>query len=61
MFLDKKLLPVVLFIHGDSFEKGSGNLYSGTGLAALGNVVVVTFNYRLGFLGRQRKHLQNIK
>jgi neuroligin len=44
-------LPVVLFIHGDSFNWGSGNLYDGSGLAAYGDVVVVTINYRLGVLG----------
>ena len=45
-------LPVVLFIHGDSFNWGSGNLYDGFGLAAYGDVVVVTINYRLGVLGK---------
>ena len=45
-------LPVVLFIHGDSFSWGSGNLYDGSGLAAFGNIVVVTMNYRLGILGK---------
>ena len=45
-------MPVALFIHGDSFSWGSGNLYDGSGLAAFGNIVVVTINYRLGVLGR---------
>ena len=44
-------LPVVLFIHGDSFSWGSGNLYDGDILAAYSDVVVVTINYRLGVLG----------
>ena len=44
--------PVILFIHGDSYEWGSGNLYDGSVLAAVGRVVVVTLNYRLGILGR---------
>ncbi len=43
--------PVVLYLHGDSYEWGSGNLVDGSVLAALGRVVVVTINYRLGFLG----------
>ncbi|XP_068214004.1 neuroligin-1-like [Palaemon carinicauda] len=43
--------PVVVFIHGESFEWGSSSLYDGSVLAALGKVIVVTLNYRLGFLG----------
>ena len=45
-------LPVVLLIHGDSYAWGSGNLYDGSALAAFGNIVVVTINYRLGVLGQ---------
>jgi neuroligin len=41
----------MLFIHGDSYEWGSGNVYDGSILAAVGQVVVVTLNYRLGILG----------
>ena len=44
---------MVLFIHGDSFVWGSGNLYDGSVLASYSNVVVVTINYRLGVLGRE--------
>jgi len=44
-------IPVLLFIHGDSFQWGSGNLYDGSALAAYGDVVVVTINYRLGVFG----------
>jgi para-nitrobenzyl esterase len=45
-------LPVMVWIHGGSFETGSGSMavYGGQNLAALG-VVVVTINYRLGPLG----------
>jgi para-nitrobenzyl esterase len=45
-------LPVMVWIHGGSFESGSGSMavYDGTNLAARG-VVVVTINYRLGPLG----------
>ena len=42
---------MVLFIHGDSFDWGSGNLYDGSLMAAFSDVVVVTINYRLGVLG----------
>ncbi|HYJ80590.1 MAG TPA: carboxylesterase family protein, partial [Longimicrobiaceae bacterium] len=46
-------LPVMVFIHGGTFYAGAGSLgaYDGAYLAASGNVVVVTLNYRLGALG----------
>src|SRR5262249_20774497 len=46
-------LPVMVFIHGGAFVYGAGSLplYDGSYLAASGNVVVVTFDYRLGALG----------
>ena len=40
----------MVYIHGGSYEVGSGKLYDGTVLAMNG-VVVVTINYRLGALG----------
>ena len=42
-----------VYIHGGSNIAGSGSedLYDGTYLAAYGNVVVVTFNYRLNIFG----------
>jgi len=45
--------PVLVWVHGGSFTGGSGSmpLYDGAGLAARGDVVVVTINYRLGALG----------
>ena len=43
----------MVFVHGESFSWGSGNLWDGRVLAAFGNVVVTTFNYRLGILGRK--------
>jgi para-nitrobenzyl esterase len=45
--------PVLVWIHGGSFMSGSGSsvLYRGDRLARLGDVVVVTINYRLGALG----------
>ncbi|XP_076025198.1 neuroligin-2b [Genypterus blacodes] len=48
---DRRKKPVMLFIHGGSYMEGSGNLFDGSVLAAYGNVVVVTMNYRLGVLG----------
>ena len=46
-------LPVVLFIHGSAFAFGSSNevLWDGSQLASAHNVIVVTMNYRLGYLG----------
>ena len=41
----------MLFVHGESYSWGSGNLYDGRVLASYGNVVVITVNYRLGVLG----------
>jgi para-nitrobenzyl esterase len=45
--------PVMVWIYGGGFVGGSGVdvLTHGSRLAALGDVVVVTFNYRLGALG----------
>ncbi|KAA0186170.1 hypothetical protein HAZT_HAZT004008 [Hyalella azteca] len=43
--------PVMVFIQGEAFWWGSGNLYDGTVLASYGRLVVVTLNYRLGPLG----------
>lgn len=49
----KRQLPVMVFIHGGAFVFGAGSMpyYDGSYLAASGNVVVVTINYRLGALG----------
>ena len=45
--------PVMVWIHGGAFVTGSGSgaFYRGQHLAARGDVVVVTINYRLGALG----------
>lgn len=61
---NEKKLPVIVFIHGESFEWSSGNPYDGSVLASYGEVVVVTLNYRLGILGeymstRKRLSLTN--
>jgi Carboxylesterase family len=52
---EKKLLPVLVFIHGESFEWNSGNPYDGSVLASYGDMIVVTLNYRLGILGGQNQ------
>ncbi len=48
-----KPLPVMFYIHGGNMKFGSGSypLYDGSLLAAEG-LVLVTINYRVGFLGR---------
>lgn len=51
--LDFSSRPVLVWIHGGGFVSGSGAsiLYEGNALATRGDLVVVTFNYRLGALG----------
>ncbi|XP_071033780.1 neuroligin-4, X-linked-like [Parasteatoda tepidariorum] len=44
-------LPVMVYIHGESYEWNAGNPYDGRVLSSYGNVIVVTINYRLGILG----------
>ena len=43
--------PVLFWIHGGGLVNGSANEYDGSMLAAQGDVVVVTINYRLGLFG----------
>jgi para-nitrobenzyl esterase len=45
--------PVMLFVHGGGFTAGASThaMYDGAALAARGDLVVVSFNYRLGALG----------
>lgn len=47
----KQGLPVMVWIHGGGLTGGSGELYDPTPMVVLGNVIVVTINYRLGLLG----------
>ncbi|CAG7815779.1 unnamed protein product [Allacma fusca] len=46
----RSLLPVVIFIGGDLYTFFDSSVYSGAELSAL-DLVVVTFNYRLGVYG----------
>ncbi|MBT2383737.1 carboxylesterase/lipase family protein [Streptomyces sp. ISL-11] len=45
--------PVLVYVHGGGWERGAGHLptYDGARLAARTDMVVVTFNYRLGAFG----------
>lgn len=51
--LDNARRPVMVWIHGGAFCMGSGSMqtYRTGTLAANGNIVLVTINYRLGVLG----------
>ena len=51
--LDDKSRPVMVWIHGGGFAAGAASqpIFDGCVLARRGDVVVVTFNYRLGPLG----------
>ncbi|MBT2208221.1 carboxylesterase/lipase family protein [Actinomadura sp. NEAU-AAG7] len=47
----KRRLPVMVWIHGNGFISGAASLYGAKRLAAEGDVVVVSPNYRLGIFG----------
>jgi para-nitrobenzyl esterase len=47
----RRLLPVMVWIHGGGFTTGAGGDYDATALTARGPVLVVTINYRLGPFG----------
>ncbi|XP_032512179.2 neuroligin-4, Y-linked-like isoform X2 [Danaus plexippus] len=47
----KLALPVLVFVHGDSYSLSSGNPYDGAVLASYTDLIVVTLNFRLGVLG----------
>ena len=51
--LDDARRPVMVWIHGGGLSSGSGSspAYDGSHLAARGDAVIVTINYRLGALG----------
>jgi para-nitrobenzyl esterase len=51
--LDDEKRPVMVWIHGGIFTLGSGSqsVFDGRYLAAHQNIVVITINYRLGWLG----------
>jgi para-nitrobenzyl esterase len=50
---DNTLRPVMVWIHGGAYVTGSGSnpWYNGDALAADGDVVIVTANYRIGAFG----------
>jgi carboxylesterase type B len=42
---------IMVFCHGGSNQVGSGSLFDGSAVAAIGDVIVITINYRLNILG----------
>jgi para-nitrobenzyl esterase len=44
-------VPVMVYLHGGSFFRGSGQEFNAAALADQGDVVAVTINYRLGQFG----------
>ncbi|XP_021356319.1 cholinesterase 1-like [Mizuhopecten yessoensis] len=54
-------LPVMLWIHGGAYAIGQSAIYSGENLAAFGDVIVVTVNYRLGALGFLATHDDDVR
>ncbi len=50
---DNKRRPVFVWLHGGAYQSGGGNqvFYDGGNLAAVGDMVFVGVNYRLGALG----------
>ena len=41
----------MVHFHGETFSEGSGTFYDASVLSSVGEIIVVTFNYRLGMLG----------
>ncbi|CAF3708847.1 unnamed protein product [Adineta steineri] len=48
---NKTKKAIYIWIHGGSGQVGTGNIFDGTIFAALGDIIVVTFNYRLNLFG----------
>lgn len=46
-----KKKAIFMWIHGGSGQVGTGNVFDGTIFAALGDIIVVTFNFRLNLFG----------
>ena len=42
---------IMVFCHGGSNQVGSASLFDGSAIAAIGDVIVITVNYRLNILG----------
>lgn len=51
----QQLLPVLVIIHGESFDYGSGSTINGLKFVQQNSLLVVTFNYRLNILGKYKR------
>ncbi|CAF4935177.1 unnamed protein product, partial [Rotaria socialis] len=55
IFIPKTKSPtpkaIMVFCHGGSNQVGSGSLFDGSAIAAIGDVIIITINYRLNILG----------
>ena len=58
--LERLLLPVLLYIHGDGYDIGTGAAFDGSIFASYTKTIVVTINYRLGPFGKFRGHRFNL-
>ncbi|XP_052093636.1 neuroligin-4, X-linked-like isoform X1 [Mytilus californianus] len=59
--VNKRALPILLFIHGGSNSQGMGAVFDGDILAAHGGIIVITFNFRLDNLGFYADPREGIK
>lgn len=55
LILDR--LPVLLFIHGDGYDMGTGAAFDGAIFASYTKTIVVTINYRLGPFGKRSRKM----
>ena len=49
--LRRQALPVMIWVHGGGLAEGYSQIFDGSRIAVVGDVIVVTINYRLGFFG----------
>uniref|UniRef100_A0A1I8HYD0 COesterase domain-containing protein n=1 Tax=Macrostomum lignano TaxID=282301 RepID=A0A1I8HYD0_9PLAT len=49
--VSERKLPVVIFVHGESYEWGTGNAYDLSVFASYNQLVAISLNYRIGTLG----------
>ena len=46
-------MAVMVFVHGDSYEYGSGNAYDPSVMVSYGQIIGITLNFRLGLFGKK--------
>lgn len=49
--MDIIFFVVMVFVYGEFYEIGIGNVYDGSVLVSYGDVIVIMINYRLGVFG----------